>query len=219
MKPLKQILTVFALSAFTLLACSKSSDESNDNGGEGGSQNGPEQNQPYDTTTNVYHRLINQYKGDYGSVIVNNENNIVTFGIDFTSSKNGRISKIRANTGYNGTYTVSIWRVGVESDYSRPYKETEIQTNNTENWSGEKEVEGWNIKKDSTYRIGIRVHTKVRRLNQNHGISNATGKIGPLTFGKTFYYNNNGTKDDLPEHVGSYLHFAGFLDFDFIAEN
>lgn len=219
MKLLNKLFISLMVTGLVFTACSKSSDTETEGGSNPPVDNGNPSVKTYDTTLGVYNILINRFKGDNGSLLTENENNMVTFAIDFTAKKNGRISKLRANTGHNGTHIISLWRVGVKSDSTAYYKEASIATTNTTTWSGEIDVTDWDIKKDSTYRIGIRLNTKVRRLHQQHNINNASATVGTLEFGKVFDYNTDMNRNLLPVHVGNYKHFAGFLDFDFIAEN
>jgi major membrane immunogen (membrane-anchored lipoprotein) len=200
------------------VACGKSNDTTPDEGNGGGGSNTNLPIKSYDTTITVMQSLVYQFKGAYGAVETQTENNHVTFAIKFKSSKDGKITKVRAKTGTNANYDIKLWNF--TSGNKTPLVQS-VKTTNTTLYTGENTVSGWDIKKDTVYMIGITINKgKVQRLSNTNAVSTASGVIGSLTFDKNFvYHNHTSGSNGYPDSPGRIAHFAGYLDFDFVGYN
>src|SRR5690606_23644054 len=115
----------------------------------------------------------------------------------------------------------------------KAYKEQEIVATAGGNvFSGDTNVQGWKITKGVEYHIAIRMYkrtletggNRVRRLKGGtDNIANGNAVVGPITFKKEFYWATHSTAGSpeatkYPSSLGGNQHFAGFLDFDFVAD-
>lgn len=108
---MKRNLIVWMFTALVLGSCSKDeetkpaptnpTEQTPENPSEPGNGNEDEEDEPEDAKVveNVFQKLIENFKGPNGKVVVNTENNNVVFGIPFTAEKDLLITKVRAATG------------------------------------------------------------------------------------------------------------------------
>ncbi len=230
MNTLKTLIAVCAVALLLLGACSKTkkeevapTEQKQDNG-TGGGDNEPEVVQ-IDTANTVFQQLISNFQGGK-TLEVQSESNDVTFGLKFKSSKNGRIIKLRKHNGTIGTNLVKLWRYDSETAEYVDYKEQNVTSTSDSEFTGDVIVDNWEIEKDKEYIIGIRLFStlttpnKVLRFSDAglSNIDNGSATVGPITFEKEFLYRTQsyGPDTECPEDIGTWKHFAGFLDFDFV---